>query len=340
MLKTVNRTLELFVELIEDDQFHSNRDLQREYHLADNQLKQIQNTTKEIRHSLDSPNDGWGKYFEWVKKGTTFTIRPRYKLSKQQLLFLAKLAAASRALNRSELNKLLDNINDMNQGEIRSIIKQSTASERINKIGIVDDSKRLDKLWTLEEYINDKKWLNVTYIDRETLGKPEELDILPTHTFFDNYYLFLVGFDGEKNRYFRIDWLTINHVLRKKMELQQDKREDFGSEMLHDAYGYPGEKKTITFDYYGFSEYFRDVFPDCEYIGEVENTKDDPMKIPGFPVERWKVNVNYSLGLKLWLLGQSHIMRIVSPEDVVDDMSEILHKAVAVYDRPISKLKK
>lgn len=82
MVETVNRTLKILADLIDNDEFQSNESLRRKYGFKENQLKRIQNTTRAIRDSLATPDEGLGQYFEWVKQGTKFTIRSKFKENK------------------------------------------------------------------------------------------------------------------------------------------------------------------------------------------------------------------------------------------------------------------
>jgi len=213
----------------------------------------------------------------------------------------------------------------------RSIVSSSIASERTTETYISDKSERIQKIWQLDQYIFHKQNIKFDYTDYEVKENAEltTIILLPIHTFFDNYYFFLIGFDKESNEYrtFRIDWIENIKKTDVKIQVEYNKRHDHGQEQQYNAYGYMGPKMRIQFEYYGYVGYVKDRFPSCTIIKKLNKKNKFP-----FSVNLLEIEVNYSAGVKLWLLSQSTILKVVSPDILVEDIKKTLHDSYQLYE--------
>lgn len=101
---------------------------------------------------------------------------------------------------------------------------------------------------------------------------------------------------------------------------------DHSIEDQRNVYAYQGKETTITFKYYGFLEYLLDKFPQAEVL----STLDEPNQFD-FPVTKISLKVNYSDGVKLWLLGETPIIKILGPHSIALDIAQTLQKRVESY---------
>lgn len=327
----MNTTLEVFLKLLGSEKMQT-KDIADELNIS---LRTAQRTIKEIKIALDQ-NATLNKYYELKQIGHAYTIDQKFLLGVEQILVLAKVLIASRSLNKNELSDVIDQMMHMLSIDKQSIVKSSIASERANDLYIADESDRLDKLWQLEQFIDQKKRIRFKYTNHEMTEIPTitKVELVPDHTFFDNHYLFLVGLEKETHEYrtYRIDWMTEIVESQTKVKVEYSQRPNHGEEAKHNAYGYRGELTHIQFEYYGYIGYVKDQFPSCKVIRQLNKKNRFP-----FSVNLLEIDVNYSPGVKLWLLGQTTILRVTEPKEIADDIRDTLYQSYRLYQDETEK---
>lgn len=321
----MNITFEIFLRLL-DNQGLETKDLVEDLDIS---LRKAQRTIKEIKNSLDS-NPSFKKYFELTKNGNRYSINQRFLLSRDQVLVLIKILTASRSLNEKEFPELTQKMLNMLYPEQRELASASIRSEQIAHNYIDNQSDRLEKIGLLEEFIYHQDHISFEYTDHEAFEQAhtETVEMRPIHIFFDNYYFFIVSFlkTTRENRIFRIDWMNKIKKSSVKIPFNYSKHYDHGIETQHEAFGYNGKKTHIVFEFYGYVEYVKDEFPSCRVI----KTIDKPNRFP-FSVKVLEIEVNYSDGVKLWLLGETTILRVLSPKYIADDIRDTLKEGYERY---------
>jgi len=317
----------VFVELLKIDSYQSCKELASTIGVN---KRSVERALESLRNDFDS-GEGWNEFFELKSNDKyEYTINQKYMLNKEQVLFLSKLVVASRALNPDEFPEVINKMLSMINRDERKVISSSIATERTTTTFIDDKSPRLDKIWQLEKYISEKKRIRFQYVFYEEAEnfRIDTIELLPTHTFFDNYYFFLVGYDGKEYKTFRIDWMKNTEEISNKISNRNRSTwHDHGQETQRDAFGYMGKKTRIKFEYYGYIGYVKDKFPSCRVVKKLD--KENPFP---FSVNELEIEVNYSWGVKLWLLSQSTILRVTSPEYIADDIKKTLQNSSKLYD--------
>lgn len=321
----VNTTLEVFLKLLGSEKMQT-KEIADEMNIS---LRTAQRTIRDIKTAIYQ-NATLSKYYELKQIGHAYTIEQKSLLGVEQILVIAKVLIASRSLNKSELNAVLDQMMSMLSIDKQSVVKSSIASERSTDFYIGDKSDRLDKIWQLEQFISKGTRIKFDYTDREMTEFPETttVNVIPDHTFFDNHYLFLVGFEAESQQYrtYRLDWMSEIAVSEERVNSEYDQRPNHGEEAKHNAYGYRGKLTHIKFEYYGYVGYVKDQFPSCRVIRQLNKKNRFP-----FAVNLLEIDVNYSPGVKLWLLGQTTILRVTEPKEIADDIRDTLYQSYQLY---------
>lgn len=322
----MNLTLEVFFQLL-DNKPMTNREIADK---LGTDIRNVQRATKSIATAFDQ-NAKLTKHFEFKKVDSRHTIIKKYLLNEEQILFLSKLLVSSRSLNENEMPKLMSTMLEMIGVEERNVVNSANASERLTETYIADKNNRLDKLWQLDNFIFNKNKIRFDYTNYEVQEHPETktIDLLPVHTFFDNYYFFVIGLEKSTHEYktYRIDWMQNITKVKIKLHVDYSKKLNHGEEIQHNAYGYMGKKTRIQFEYYGYIGYVKDRFPSCRIIKKL----DKPNKFP-FTVNLLEIEVNYSDGVKLWLLGQTPILRVVEPKTIAKDIKDTLYQSYKLYE--------
>ncbi|WP_162897850.1 helix-turn-helix transcriptional regulator [Companilactobacillus formosensis] len=317
----MNLSIEVFLQLLENEACQT-KDIAAKQEIT---IRTAQRAIKEIKVAFDK-SAVLNKYFQLKKIGHAYSINQRYLLNQNQVLILI----ASRSLNSTELPRLTNKMLDMLTLEERSVVSDSVMTERITDNYLTDESFRIEKMGQLEQYIYHKQKIRFVYTDRYPSEDPniETIEMLPIHTFFDNLYFFLIGLvkDTHEYRTFRIDWMDNIEPIHFKLPIDHSKYHDHGQETRYEAFGYQGKKTRIQFEYYGYLEYIKDIFPSCKVI----KTIDKPNRF-NFSVKILEIEVNYSDGIKLWLLGETTILRVLSPKSIADDIRDTLREGYERY---------
>lgn len=322
----MNLTLEIFFLLLENKPLQ-NREIAEK---LDTNIRNVQRTIDKIETAFEQ-SATLKRHFTFIKDGRAHSVSQNLLLTEDEILLLTKILVSSRSLNEKELPNLTQKLIDMVGVDNHKVVKAAVASERLNEIYIADKSDRKDKLWELEQYIYNKERISFQYTDheRQENAQTKFVEILPVHTFFDNYYFFLIGLEKESQKYvtYRIDWMDDIRTISVKIVAEHNKRPNHGKDAQYNLYGYMGKKVHIYFEYYGYIGYIKDKFPSCRVIKKLNR----PNRFP-FSVNLIEIEVNYSDGVKLWLLGETTILRVVKPKVIADDIKRTLYDTYRLYD--------
>lgn len=322
----MNLTLEIFFILLENKPLQ-NREIAKK---LDTNIRNVQRSIDKIKIAFEQSST-LNRHFRFIEDGRAHAVSQRLLLNEEEILILTKNLVSSRSLNEVELPALTDKMISMVGVDNHKVVKSAVASERLTETYIDDKSFRKDKLWQLEQYIYKEEKIRFDYTDHERQedAQTKTVEILPVHTFFDNYYFFVVGLEKESHQYvtYRIDWMDHIEQIKIKLNLEHNKRLNHGQEAQYNLYGYQGKKTHIYFEYYGYIGYIKDKFPSCKVIKKL----DRPNRFP-FSVNLLEIEVNYSDGVKLWLLGETTILRVVKPKEIADDIKQTLYDTYRLYE--------
>lgn len=323
----MNLTLRIFFLLLENKPL-KNKEISEK---LNTNIRNVQRIIENLKLAFDDKTNVLNRHFTFKEDGRYHTVSQNLLLKEDEILLLTKILVSSRSLNKTELPELIDKLIDMVGVDNRKVVKDAVASERLTQTFIDDTSLRKDKLWALQQNISNNEKIRFQYTNHEAQedAQTETVEISPVHTFFDNYYFFLVGLEKETHKYitYRIDWMTDIKVIHVKIADDYSKRPNHGRDAQLNLYGYPGKKTRIYFEYYGYIGYIRDKFPSCKVIKKL----DRPNRFP-FSVNLIEIEVNYSDGVKLWLLGETTILRVVKPKAIADDIKKTLYDTYRLYD--------
>jgi hypothetical protein len=323
----MNLTLRIFFLLLENKPL-KNKEISKR--LSTN-IRNVQRIIENLKLAFDDKNNVLNRHFTFKEDGHYHTVCQNLLLKEDEILLLTKILISSRSLNETELPELVDKLIDMVGVDNHKVVKDAVASERLTQTFIDDKSFRKDKLWSLQQNISNNDKIRFQYTNHEAQedAQTETVEISPVHTFFDNYYFFLVGLEKETHEYitYRIDWMTDIEVIHVKIGDDHSKRPNHGRDAQLNLYGYSGKKTRIYFEYYGYIGYIKDKFPSCKVIKKL----DRPNRFP-FSVNLIEIEVNYSDGVKLWLLGETTILRVVKPKAIADDIKKTLYDTYRLYD--------
>lgn len=268
--------------------------------------------------------------FELTRHNRQYALKRANNLSEAQLLVLAKILLASRSLNRSEMNQLVRTLISELPETSSSVLSAAIGNEQLNYREIGEKQDRLAMIWQLQETIQAHRKISFLYMDKEISEQKPVTRVMgqPVAIRHSQYYFFVTVANDATGQFetYRIDWMAQLKILGTRSEFGVFREYQVGEKQIEQAYAYDGHDIQIQFEYYGLPDYVLDRFPKSRVI----KTLDKPRRFD-FPVTLMEITVEYSLGIKMWLMTQSNILRVLKPQVVVDDVKDWLAAASSLY---------
>lgn len=323
-MSTQKRVIEIFTKLLNHETV-STKGIAESYQVS---LRTAQRDIQAVKEAIETIYRDQNVLQK--SRGNQYTLNAPFRLQGKELYALLKILLDSRGLNEKEADALVGKILSLAPAADAKILKRGIQNEWVYKAGIQDQSDRIDRLWELEKLIQQEATLKLTYVSHELRETPAEEEMLfrPVSLFFDNFYFFLVGLSPGQASYvtLRVDWITKIVPAEEKIAIPRAKRYEHGLERPKTAYGYLGRKTRLRFEYYGYVGYVKDRFPSCKVIEKNAKPNDFP-----FAVSLLEIEVEYSWGVKLWLLSQGSIIRVIAPRVIAEDIRDTLKLAYERY---------
>lgn len=282
-----------------------NRTVQRDMSILKNFLQDQHISNTEIKF------DGTDNTYRLIAK-TTF--------NKKDILVISKILLENHALNKSELNSLLEDLLSLLSREEQKEIEAIIGSERFNYKSLTNDKDRIETIWFLSEAIRREQMLDIKY--KAPLKDVKSHIIFPVSLYYDAHYFYLVAYHLKHEKYttFRVDRIeTLNKSQKKKPLISlKDKYKD-GEVRNRKVDAFAGKKIYVTLIYKGNAEIVLDQFPEHEILSE----NYDEIKV--------KITSQNTPGLKRWILGQGEAVTLLSPPELIKEIQESLEKTLKIY---------
>ena len=181
----------------------------------------------------------------------------------------------------------------------------------------------LDNLWLLSECIDIRQPITVTYYRMDR--KEVKHRLLPVAILFTEYYFYLLAYkDGAvKNAatpyYFRIDRIT--KITRHRTTFTLSPAQDFDEGLLRrrSQFMWPGKLRHIRFEFSGPSaQAILDRLPTARIIDVKGKTYTMEAEV-------------YGDGIKMYLLSQGSWVKVLAPQEFVDEMQAEIEKMRRLY---------
>ncbi|MCL2676577.1 MAG: WYL domain-containing protein [Streptococcaceae bacterium] len=240
---------------------------------------------------------------------------------KKEVLIISKILLESRALNKAEMNALLDGLLKLLNADDAKAVKNIIGSEQLAYKGIINESERISKIWQLTEYIRQEKVIEISYKNHYS-NKLTKFQIWPVALFFDNNYFYLVGYNNYRSTYntLRIDYIIgIEETNEKKPNISYGQKYRDGDERNYRVDAFQGAIRHLTVEYSSQKDFILDRFPESRVLSE----EGDKLVID--LVAQW------SPGTQRWLLSQTDVLKIINPPSAIKWLTETLEKNLKKY---------
>ena len=253
-------------------------------------------------------------------------IMPEF-LSSKELFSLVEVLIGARAFSEAELLTLTSKLKRFTTPEDRAKLHELIRKELYHYSEVKHDCESVqERLWQLVNCINLRKEITVDYYSKDRKWVSQR--IRPVSVMFSDYYFYLIAFkveDGDKPAYYRVDRIKELTVHRKCYNAQQTPAFDEGWLRDRSILMWPGPLRTIRFEFTGPSvQAVLDKLPTAKIIDRSISSEGKP----SYLIEA----ETYGDGIKMWLLSQSSWVKVLAPQEFVQDFRETLKKMLSQYD--------
>ena len=283
--------------------------------------KSIQRDISRLKGILEE-NHNLGLEIIFDTSDNTYRLIGKTTFNKKDILVISKILLENRALNKSELNSLLQGLLDLLSTEEKKEVEAIISSERLNYKSLTNDRDRIDTIWNLSEAIRRERMLEIEY--KAPLKDAKSHIIFPVSLYYDAHYFYLVAYHLKHENYttFRVDRIeSIGESHVKKPEISYGRKYRDGDVRNQKVDAFEGRKIKVKLRYKGIPEIVFDQFPNHEIISEEKGNMIIQIETQDTP------------GLKRWILGQEDEITVLYPQSLADSIQNSIEKMLNNYKK-------
>ena len=318
------RVLELFFRGLRGENL-SVQELANEYDVS---TKSITRSINDLKNFLADHRDLVGNAeLQYSYSDKCYRLHMDEFLTNKELFALVEVMIGARAFSRMELLTLVDKLKKVTTPEDRPKMNELIRRELYQYPEVNHDCDSVqDRLWELVSCITEQKEITIDYyrMDRKLVTHR----LRPASVMFTDYYFYLIAFraedEEEKPYYFRVDRIKQITVHRKKNDRCDAPDFDEGLLRRRSLFMWPGKLRTIRFEFSGPSvQAVLDKLPTAKIIERLGGNR--------YLIEA----ETYGDGIRMWLLSQGSWVKVVAPEEFVEEMKKEIEGMLKGYaDEP------
>ena len=315
------RVLEIFFRAIRGEDISVN-ELANEYGVS---TKSISRSINDLKAFLSDHRDLVGNTeFEYSHQDKCYRLYMDEFLTNKELVALVEVMIGARAFSKMELLALTDKLKRFTTAEDRPVLNELIRKELYHYPEVKHDCESVeDRLWQIVNCITDHKEITIEYYRMDRKWKTHR--VRPASVMFTDYYFYLIAFmaDGnvEKPYYFRLDRIKDITEHRKKFSTDDIPEFDEGLLRKRSTFMWQGKLRTIRFEFSGPS--VQAVLDKLSTAKIIERLGDRKYLIEA---------ETYGDGIKMWLLSQGSWVKVVAPQEFVEEIKSELIVALKNYN--------
>ena len=243
-------------------------------------------------------------------------------LTNRELFALIEIIIGARAFSKEELLTLTNKLKGFTTATDRPMLSDLIRKELYHYTEIKHECDSVqDTLWKLASCITEKKEITVDYYRADRALKTHR--IRPASMMFTDYCFYLIALntegDPDKPLYFRVD--RIKHITEHRQHFTNDDAPEFDEGLLRQRslFMWPGKLRTIRFEFTGSAiQAILDKLPTARIIERNGRTYTIEAEV-------------YGDGIKMWLLSQGRRVKVIAPDDFVEEMKKEITEMANSY---------
>lgn len=243
-------------------------------------------------------------------------------LSNKELFALIEVMIGARAFSKEDLLTLTNKLKGFTTAADRPLLNDLIRKELYHYTEIRHDCESVQEtLWKLALCITDKREITIEYYRADRAWKTHR--IRPASVMFTDNFFYLIAFNTEgtldKPLYFRVDRIKYITEHRKHFTIEDAPEFDEGLLRQRSLFMWPGKLRTIQFEFTGSAiQAVLDKLPTAKIIERNGRTYTIEAEV-------------YGDGIKMWLLSQGRRVKVIAPDDFVEEMKEEIEQMKSRY---------
>lgn len=313
----IGRVLDIFYRILKGEDISVSR-IASEYDVSN---KSISRDINEIKNFLADNRELVGNSeLQYNYQSRTYHLVDDHFLSNKELVTIVKILIGSRSLNKMELLNIISKLRTYTTSQDRKMLEVMIQKDIYHYREVHHDCISLiENIWQLVRIIDKQQEITITYY-KQNRNKVERR-LKPIDLVFSEYYFYLVAYkeNGASPYYFRVDRIIKIIEHRKNFKIDEVFYFDVGPLTEKIQYMYPGIYRRIKFEFNGSSlQAILDRIPTAKVI----NVEGDRKIIEAYI---------YSDGIKMFLLSQGRYVRVIEPQEFVDEIKEEVKEVYSSY---------
>lgn len=270
-------------------------------------------------NAVNIERDGRGSY--QLKRISDISNLER--LTDTDILILLKILHSTRLFNQEEFLTLSNKL--IATADNKDLLKQFIGNEQLHYQGISSEGI-IEKLEIVMKAIVNHEMLEFSYAKN---GNTAVFRRIPNAIYFSDLYFYMMSSSHTAQDDFELlamNKFKIHSMLDIKVissHNRVDYKDKFEGGVLRNQGVLPflGNPITIVLDFYYDPIYVLDRFPNSKIVQE---NNDGSI--------RFSIQGNDGYGVKMWLLGQGHHVKVISPKHIRDYLIQNMKDTLSFYD--------
>ncbi|MGE7092489.1 helix-turn-helix transcriptional regulator [Lysinibacillus sp. NPDC048646] len=284
--------------------------------------KTIQRDLDQIRAYIEQAKLDCHLAYVRTEKVYKLTNTGKNILSKEQVLAIVKILIESRALLKSEMSDIIDNLISIVAADKQELIHNIILNEKHLYVDLNHRKSLLHLIWAISASIQKKKLIKIDYL-REGETIPSEIILKPLGVIFSEYYFYLIAYDSKHEKdlpiVYRIDRIQHYLELDKKFQIPYSERFQEGEFRKRIQFMHAGELMHMKFIFKGLSpQAVLDRLPTAKMLSSKEGQCLFEAEVFGH-------------GIKMWLLSQGANIEVLEPLELREEMIGIIQSMQQNY---------
>lgn len=255
-----------------------------------------------------------------------YTLEMDNLFTNKELFALSKVLIGSKAFSNKELLSIIWKLKSHTSYSDKKKLENLISKELFHYTEIGSDCDSvIDNVWKLSTYIQENKAITINYykMNRDKVKHK----IIPLSIMFSEYYFYLIAYKFDNNNlegnstpiYFRIDRITDITVHREQITLSKSQEFDEGLLRKRSQFMWPGVLRQIRFEFTGPSlQAILDRIPTARIIEQFNGKSIIEAEV-------------YGDGIKMFLLSQGSWVKVIGPNEFIDEMKAEIEKMHSLY---------
>lgn len=268
---------------------------------------------------LTVARDGKGNYtLEGVEQGRYVT-----NMTDNELLILLKIVLSTHLFNKQELEGLTNKL--LGMAEDRKKLQRFIGNEQLYYQGIATEDL-FERISFVTEAITQQQLIEFEYTKN---GVTETFQRVPNAIYYSDMYFFMLtsSHKAQDDRdflslnKFRINNMVEPRALSSNNKIAYDDKFEGGLLRGRTTLPFLGNPIVLVIDFYYDPVYVLDRFAESKIV---HTNEDGSVRI--------EIQANDGYGVKMWLLGQGRMVKVVSPKHMKDYIIQDMKETLTYYN--------